>query len=111
MCLVSDKIKFCTCISKNYETLKHYWLLYRHDKDKELFVLGSPIMPTSMRDANFEINQSTLLARLNESDAFDVHLDLQTNDRLVISINCRSNETEDVFTYSFDYKRKMDCFS
>jgi len=31
MCLVSDKIKFCTCTSKNYETLKHYWLLYRHD--------------------------------------------------------------------------------
>ena len=104
MCLVSDKIKFCTCISKNYETLKHYWLLYRHDKDKDEFVLGSPILPTSMRDLNFEINQSTLLARLNEPDAFDVPLQLKTDDRLVVTINCQSDEVENPFTYAFDYK-------
>ena len=104
MCLVSDKIKFCTCISKNYETLKHYWLLYRHDKDKDEFVLGSPILPTSMRDLNFEINQSTLLARLNEPDAFDLPLQLKTDDRLVVTINCQSDEVENPFTYAFDYK-------
>jgi len=104
MCLVSDKIKFCTCTSKNYETLKHYWLLYRHDKDKDEFVLGSPILPTSMRDLNFEINQSTLLARLNEPDAFDLPLQLKTDDRLVVTINCQSDEVENPFTYAFDYK-------
>ena len=104
MCLVSDKIKFCTCINKNYETLKHYWLLYRHAMDKGEFVLGDPIMPTHMRDPNFEINQSTLLTRLNELDAFDVPLQLQTDDKLVIAINCQAGETDDLFTYAFDYK-------
>jgi hypothetical protein len=104
MCLVSDKIKFCTCISKNHETLKHYWLLYRHDKNKDVFILGDPIMPTSMRDPNFEINQSTLLVRLNEPDAFDVPLQSQTKDKLVITINCQSGEMDNLFTYAFAYK-------
>src|SRR5215471_20205580 len=102
MCLVSDKIKFCTCVSKNHETLKHYWLLYRHARKKDVFVLGDPIMP--MRDPNFEINQSTLLARLNEPDAFDVPMQLRTNDKLVITINCQAGEIDHRFTYAFDYE-------
>jgi hypothetical protein len=57
-----------------------------------------------MRDLNFEINQSTLLARLNEPDAFDVPLQLKTDDRLVVTINCQSDEVENPFTYAFDYK-------
>ena len=59
-----------------------------------------------MRDANFVINQSILLVRLNEPDAFDVPLQLRTNDKLVITINCRSGEVDDPFTYAFDYKNR-----
>ena len=57
-----------------------------------------------MRDPNFEINQSTLLIRLNEPDAFDVPLQLQTKDKLVITINCQPGEMEGLFTYAFEYK-------
>lgn len=57
-----------------------------------------------MRDPNFETNQYTLLTRLNEPDAFDVPLQLQNNDKLVITINCQPGEMDKLFTYAFDYR-------
>ncbi len=71
MCIVSDKIKFCTCISGSYEELPHYWLLYRYDKKKKLLCIGMPSMPLYFLQPNHQVNKQTLLKRLNESDAFD----------------------------------------
>ena len=86
MCIVSDKIKFCTCVDVSVENLKHYWILYRFNKDKNYDCMGMPMMPTSMRDLSFEENQSTLLNRLNEPDAFDVPLKFKAKDLLEIVI-------------------------
>lgn len=33
MCIVSAKIKFCTCVTGDVEQLKNYWKLYRFDKN------------------------------------------------------------------------------
>ena len=104
MCIVSDKIKFCTCTKTSVEKLKHYWILYRYTKEKEEFCMGEPMMPTSMRDLSFEENQSTLLNRLNEPDAFDVSMNFKTNDILEIVINNTSDFYE-TFTYSFKFKK------
>ena len=103
MCIVSDKIKFCTCTNGPVENLKHYWMLYRYVKGKEEFCMGEPMMPTSMRDLSFEENQSTLLNRLNEPDAFDVPLKFKAKDLLEIVIN-NTSDTHEPFSYSFKFK-------
>lgn len=104
MCIVSDKIKFCTCANSPVENLKHYWILYRFVKDKEEYCMGEPMMPTSMRDLSFEDNQATLLNRLNEPDAFDVPLKFKAKDLLEIVINNTSDFYE-TFTYTFKFKK------
>ena len=105
MCIISDKIKFCTCANGSVENLKHYWILYRFNKDKNYDCMGEPMMPTSMRDLSFEENQFTLLNRLNEPDAFDVPLKFNAKDLLEIVINNTSDFYE-TFTYSFKFKKE-----
>lgn len=104
MCQVSDKIKFCTCANGPVENLKHYWLLYRYNKDKNDNCMGMPMMPTSMSDLSFEENQATLLSRLNEPDAFDIPLTVKARDIIEIVINNKS-ATQEPFTYSFQFKK------
>ena len=104
MCIVSDKIRFCTCAKGSVENLKHYWMLYSFNKDKNFACMGEPMMPTSMRDLSFEENQSTLLNRLNEPNAFDVPLKFKAKDILEIVINNTSDFYE-TFTYSFKFKK------
>lgn len=103
MCFVSDKIKFCTCATGDFEKLKHYWILYRFNNNKQLLCMGSPMIPTSMIDLNFEVNKSTLLARINEPDAFDVSLQLKSKDLFEIVINNHSNNFEERFNYAFEF--------
>lgn len=105
MCIVSDKIKFCTCANGSVENLKHYWILYRYIKDKEEYCMGEPMMPTSMRDLSFEDNQTTLLNRLNEPDAFDVPLKFKAKDLLEIVINNNASDFDKIFTYTFKFKK------
>jgi hypothetical protein len=38
MCIVSDKIKFCTCAKGSSEKLKHYWIYTDMQKAKKSFV-------------------------------------------------------------------------
>ena len=104
MCIVSDKIKFCTCANGSVENLKHYWILYRYIKDKEEYCMGEPMIPTSMRDLRFEENQFALLNRLNEPDAFDVPLMFKAKDLLEIVIN-NTSDFHETFTYTFKFKK------
>lgn len=105
MCIISDKIKFCTCAKSSVEKLKHYWILYRYAEGKEELCMGMPMMPTSMRDLSFEENQSTLLNRLNEADAFDIPLKFKAKDLLEIVINNNTLDFDATFTYSFKFKK------
>jgi hypothetical protein len=104
MCLISDKIKFCTCANGPIENLKHYWILYRYVKGKEDFCMGMSMMPTSMRDLSFEENQSTILNRLNESDAFDIPLKFKAKDIMEIVIN-NTSDIYKSFTFTFKFKK------
>jgi hypothetical protein len=104
MCIISDKIKFCTCSNSPVEKLKHYWILYRYAKDREAFCMGEPMMPTSMIDSSFAENQATILNRLNEIDAFDIPLKFKAKDLLEIVIN-NNSKFQDSFTYSFKLKK------
>jgi hypothetical protein len=105
MCIVSDKIKFCTCADGPFESLKHYWILYSFNKDKNFACMGMPMMPTRMRDLSFEENQTTLLNRLNEPDAFDVPLKFRAKDLLEIVIINNASDFHETFTYTFKFKK------
>ncbi|NRT14900.1 hypothetical protein HNP99_001244 [Flavobacterium sp. 28A] len=101
---MSDKIKFCTCVTTDVEKLKHYWKLYRFNKNNGLMCMGTPMIPTAMIDSNFKLNKTTLLNRVNEIDAFDIPLEFQNKDLLEIVIN--NNVTGiDRFTYSFTFTK------
>ena len=106
MCLVSDKIKFCTCKASSPEKLNNYWLLHRFAKGKNLYVLGTPSMPTYLTDPNFIINNFTLEKRLNEPDAFDFPVAFKPKDQLVIVFNSLAQDYEKILTYCFRFTKE-----
>ncbi len=105
MCVISDKIKFCTCSNEAVEKLKHYWILYRYTIEKNEMCMGEPMMPTYMSDMNFAENEAALVMRLNEPDAFDIPIQFQSKDQLEIVINNNNSSIYGTFTYSFEFKK------
>lgn len=105
MCIISDKIKFCTCANSKVEKLKHYWILYRFTNEKNEMCMGEPMMPTYMSDLNFVENEAALVKRLNEPDAFDVPIEFKPKDQLEIVINNNASDFQETFTYSFKFKK------
>lgn len=102
MCLISDKIKFCTC-KGNAEKLKNYWVLYRkRPKGDYDMILGAPRMPAS--NLNFTINVDTLQNRLNEADAFDTPIEFKARDRFNIYISS-GLENGEFFSYTFEFTK------
>ena len=105
MCIVSDEIKFCTCVEGSFEDLPHYWLLYRFDKEKNLQCLGMPMMPLDFLQPNYQLNSQTLENRLNESDAFDEIIKFKPKDQLEIVINNLAEDEIERMTFCFKYKK------
>jgi hypothetical protein len=105
MCEISENIKFCTCSSDSIDNLKHYWLLYRYDENKDGFILGRVILPSYYRDQNFKINQSTILERLNNGDGFDKMIEFKAKDIFEVGINRLEDATENSFYYQFVFKK------
>jgi hypothetical protein len=105
MCIVSHKIKFCTCVDGDYEELPHYWLLHRFNNKKNLIVMGMPVMPLDFMQPNYLLNAQRLGERLNESDAFDKIIAFKPKDQLEIVINNLSDEASDRMTFCFIYKK------
>lgn len=81
MCKVSDKLKLCTCKTKNVERLKHYWILKRHNGQNNCIV-GEAILPANIGDQADKINEKAILEMLNEGNCFDIELQHQQNDML-----------------------------
>ena len=105
MCLVADKIKFCTCVSGSVDKLQNYWIWYHYVNGSMETCLGLSMMPTSLTDPNFIVNETTLLNRLNESDAFDFPIKPLNKDLFEIVINNHAAAYENRFTYTFIYKK------
>jgi len=117
MCQISDKIKFCNCSSASIESLKHYWLLYRYEKQNVSFTLGLAAMPSYLRDENFKINQSTILERLNSKEGFDKNMEFKEKDVFEVGINHNRIDEEQSLFYQFVFKKdrwhpiKLDPFA
>ncbi len=105
MCVVSDKIKFCTCVDGSIRAMDCYWIIYRLGEAKEFMIMGMPNMPQGWGDENYEYNRLVILERLNQPDAFDKTLDLKNNDKLHIVFNRLSNTKEEAI-YAYKYKKK-----
>ncbi len=64
-------------------------------------ILGETMCPSLLLIINYEVNQNTILSRINEEDAFDIPLEFQSKDILEIVLN---NDV-DIATYTFEYKK------
>ena len=105
MCVVSAKVKFCTCASNSIQELMHYWILHRFNKDKHVTIVGEIILPVT-HDENYKSNEVTFSTRLNELDAFDTNLEFKKNDVLEIVLNNLSEDT-DHWIFYFRYSNKQ----
>ncbi|MBC5837805.1 hypothetical protein [Flavobacterium muglaense] len=104
MCLISDKIQFCSCAATSVNQLKHYWVWYRFNKEKNLMVMGEVMLPNFILNPDFAKNKEILKIRLNQKDAFDTVLDFKSKDLLKIVIDHAIPHT-DKTTYLFEYKK------
>ena len=103
MCKVSDKIKFCTCGTKQVWKLKHYWVLYRYKRGQSPFI-GEPVMPAWIDEDLDNLNISTLIKRLNEADAFDTDIAPKERDKLEIHFTTPRLQPGHI-SYFFQYRR------
>jgi len=104
MCIISDKIKFCTCKAKSSDSLKNYWVFHRYDKGRFDGIVGTCNLPVLMDEDIVKCNEETLLKRVNEADAFDIDLQPKNKDRLEIVLNCEQHFGGDLHI-GFEYKK------
>ncbi|MFA9193387.1 hypothetical protein AAGV33_03140 [Flavobacterium sp. FBOR7N2.3] len=102
MCVVSNKIKFCSCATNNVQKLKHYWVWHRYNKDKYIMIVGEVFAKYDEFDPKYKNNQNTILKRLTETDTFDTELEFKNNDVLEIVLN--NNSEKECRTYCFKFK-------
>jgi hypothetical protein len=103
MCLVSDKIKFCTCVDDNIdiESLDHYWILYRYNPNKNVQVMGLALPPVLMDELSYFESQEVIINRINSGAGFDQKFEFKEGDRLELSLN--TNDEELMFQFYFEY--------
>lgn len=110
MCVVSDKIKFCSCLEEGVDITKldNYWILYRlnpksatEEVNFNEIEIGKLVKPEA--ESTFQINENIIAKRLNESEAFDIQIKFKYKDTLVIYL---TNNLLERFSYQFEFERK-----
>jgi hypothetical protein len=102
MCKVSDNLKLCTCTG-TVASLKHYWIFHRFDKEKNVVVIGEPMLPAFISPEDDSFNREKLQLLLNEGNAFDTDIIAAEKDRLEISF-CIGPEMTDRISYGFEFR-------
>lgn len=105
MCIISDKIKLCTCKASSTERLQNYWVLYRRNKDKNEIIVGEVMISFEWINPNYKENYTTLESRVNEADVFDVPIAFKAKDVLELVFN--NNDDIKRATYGFKYYKKQ----
>ncbi|WP_036678794.1 hypothetical protein [Daejeonella oryzae] len=100
MCKISTQLKLCTCKTREVETLKHYWILYRPDFSG-MEILGSIIDPADITQEIALYNEGTLNILLNAGNCFDVDINVKEKDVLQLYFSCRNS----YLTYAFTFKK------
>jgi hypothetical protein len=90
MCLVSNKLKLCTCSKDEAGTFENYWVFHRYNGKNPIEgyeVMGSLIFDVSLKSPFHYRNKRSLLKRINEPDAIDIDLKPKEEDRLELVFN------------------------
>ncbi|WP_449436534.1 hypothetical protein [Pedobacter steynii] len=77
MCTISNKLKLCTCKTKDLYRLKNFWVLHRFVKGKNEMILGEMILPNFNPLIDVALNEKVLVALLNDGNIFDVAFELK----------------------------------
>src|SRR5690606_3812125 len=104
MCIVTNKVRFCTCKAGSVKQLKHYWILYRYNSKKEWNVVGMVMLPRGFTP-HYEENKKALSQRINENDAFDFITDFKDKDCLEISISHSETGLNSHTKFCFSFKK------
>ena len=105
MCKVSNRIKFCTCgPDMEIDEMDNYWIFYRRNTDKNEMIIGDTLLPSELDTKDLAYNHQTLEKRINESDAFDIPLEPQSGDRLLIHITTTRANINSIDHYEFVYQ-------
>jgi len=102
MCELSENLKLCTCDVASVAELRHYWVLYRFVEGKNHMVVGRTAILDTLDPRLEGQNRALLLARLNESDVFDVPQALRDGDRLMLSFRCNEAGKPKTITYGYE---------
>ena len=104
MCVISDKIKLCTCKVTSTGRLQHYWVLNRRNLEKNIMIVGEVMIPFEWIDPNYKKNYVTLENRINEGDVFDIPITFKTKDVLELVFN--NQDYSKRIVYMFHYSKK-----
>lgn len=109
MCIISDKIKLCTCKTSSTNRLQHYWVLHRRNKENKntIIIIGEAMLPSFERfyPKEYKKNYDLLSNRVNEGDVFDVPMQFKAKDVLQLVFN--NNDEIKRATYLFKYFNKQ----
>lgn len=107
MCIITEKIKLCTCKAYSTNQLQHYWKLHRRNKDKNEIIVGEVMLPSFewFHPNEFKKNYATLENRVNEGDVFDVLIAFKAKD--VLELVFYNNDDLKRGTYYFKYFKKQ----
>ncbi len=105
MCKVSDQLRLCSCKATNVEKLKHYWILKRHDGGSNC-IIGDAILPANIGEDANKVNISTLSIMLNKGNCFDIEVQHQENDILVLHFTFHADPDKygSYLAYAFVFK-------
>lgn len=104
MCTISNKLKLCTCKTKEVYNLKHFWVLHRWVKGKNEMVLGQPVLPYYNSLVDIKLNKNILLTLLNEGNIFDFDIELKDKDLLHIAFKYNDDDWQH-HDYGFEFKK------
>lgn len=107
MCVISDKIKLCSCKASSTDGLQHYWVLYRRNKDKNEMIVGEVMISFFkwFHPDKYNENYAILANRVNDGDVFDVPMVFKAKDVLELVFN--NNDDSLRATYGFKYFKKQ----
>jgi hypothetical protein len=106
MCIISDKIKFCSC--ENLPLGDYYWQIHRR---KEGFIVIGSVHLNNISENTYLINVDTLLKRLSDADAFDFEYLPEEDDKFSVTLMIDKSKM-DYQEYFFKFKKgKWDFIS
>jgi hypothetical protein len=111
MCIVSDKLRLCSCKTEKLEKLKHYWVLQRF-QDRGSDILGTLVPPADIDEGSNIYNKMALLEALNSGECFDIEMDAKEKDLLELHFTIKEAMGSDsaysirdgYLVYAFKYK-------